>query len=395
MKNVLWLTLLCMLLLSGCGWNGTPTRVNDFTPLTSIEISAVTSTIAAGTSTTLKATGNFSGQFTRDITTQVSWASGSTVASFPFPAYPNRVKADTAAAGTTAALTASMNGVMSTPFTLNVSSATIKSVVVTSTSSSVAQGLDVQCKAEGTFTDGTNETTQDVTYDVVWSSSDPAIATVSAAGLAHGVTKSDTAVTITAKFGDTPLGTGTLSLKVDPPTLQSIAVTPTNSSIAGLSKTVTFTATGSYSNGTTADVTTQVVWESSLPSVATIIAGSGVATTVAQGTTSISATMSGVIGKTNLTVTTAALINNGLKLSSGNLSQNAGSTNQLKVTATFTDNSTQDVTASCDWTSSNTLIATVGNNASDKGLVTGVVAGVVTIHTVYGGQTLVTNITVQ
>jgi hypothetical protein len=390
MKNVLWLTLMCMLLLTGCGWNGTPTRANDFTPLTSIEISAVTSTIAAGTSTTLKATGNFSGQFTRDITNQVSWSSGSTVASFPFPAYPNRVKAG-AAAGT-AALTASMGGITSTSYTLTVSSATITGLVISPATPVKAKGLTTQFSALGTFSDTTN---QDLTFDVTWSSSDITKVTVSdtvgSKGLALAVAEGS--ATITAAFGASSDST---VMTVTPPTLQSIAVTPANSTLSGLSKTQQFTAIGTYSDGTTADVTTQVAWVSSLPAIATINASSGLATSVAAGTTVISATLSGASGNTNFTVTTPTLIANGLKITSGNLTQAVGTTNQLVVTATFSDSSTLVVTSSCEWSSSNPSIATVGNTASDKGLVTaGLVGGFVAIHATYGGQTLSTSITIQ
>ena len=52
-------------------------------------------------------------------------------------------------------------------------------------------------------------------------------------------------------------------------TLQSIAVTPANPSVAdGL--TEQFTATGTFSDGSTQDLTTQVTWASATTSVATI-----------------------------------------------------------------------------------------------------------------------------
>ena len=53
------------------------------------------------------------------------------------------------------------------------------------------------------------------------------------------------------------------------PTLNSIAVTPANPSI-GTGVTQQFTATGSYSDGSTQNMTSQATWTSSSPSVATI-----------------------------------------------------------------------------------------------------------------------------
>lgn len=93
----------------------------------------------------------------------------------------------------------------------------------------------------------------------------------------------------------------TISIDVAPPTLQSIAVTPANPSVAkGL--TQQFTATGTYSDNSTQDLTSQVTWASATPTVATITAA-GLATAVSAGTSTISATLSGVTGSTTLMVT--------------------------------------------------------------------------------------------
>src|SRR5437867_2948110 len=88
-----------------------------------------------------------------------------------------------------------------------------------------------------------------------------------------------------------------------------IAVTPTTPSIAN-GTTRQFTATGTYSDFTTQDLTTQVTWSSSSTAVATIsnAGGSqGLATSVAAGTTTIAATLGLVSGNTTLTVTAATL----------------------------------------------------------------------------------------
>ena len=89
MINLLSSGFLVMLMLSGCGWNGAPTRNNDFTPLTSITISADYPTIALHTSAKLKVTGNFSGLFTRDVTDQVARSSNTpTIAAFSSTVIP-------------------------------------------------------------------------------------------------------------------------------------------------------------------------------------------------------------------------------------------------------------------------------------------------------------------
>jgi hypothetical protein len=80
----------------------------------------------------------------------------------------------------------------------------------------------------------------------------------------------------------------------------SIVVTPTTPTIS-TGTTQSFTATSTYANGFTQNVTSQVAWTSSSTSVATIN-GAGLATAGTAGSTTISATLSTVTGSTNLTV---------------------------------------------------------------------------------------------
>jgi plastocyanin len=83
--------------------------------------------------------------------------------------------------------------------------------------------------------------------------------------------------------------------------LQSIAVTPVNPTI-GVGGTEQFIATGTFSDSSTQNLTSQVTWTSSTPAVATVTASGGLATGVALGSSSITASMSGVQGATSLTV---------------------------------------------------------------------------------------------
>jgi len=89
------------------------------------------------------------------------------------------------------------------------------------------------------------------------------------------------------------------------PTLTSIAVTPANPTVT-VGATQQFTATGTYSDSSTLDLTNQVTFASSSTAVATITAG-GLATAVATGSTTISATLGPVSGSTGLSVTPGPL----------------------------------------------------------------------------------------
>jgi Domain of unknown function (DUF4082)/Bacterial Ig-like domain (group 2)/Putative Ig domain len=87
--------------------------------------------------------------------------------------------------------------------------------------------------------------------------------------------------------------------------LTSITVTPANSSLT-VGGTQQFAATGRYSDGSTQNLTSQVTWGSSNTAAATI-SSTGLATAVASGTTTISATLGSVSGSTGLSVTAGPL----------------------------------------------------------------------------------------
>ena len=101
-----------------------------------------------------------------------------------------------------------------------------------------------------------------------------------------------------------------------PPALWSIAMTPATPTIS-TGTTQLFTATGTYSNGFTQNLTNQVAWTSSSTSVATINS-TGLATAVNPGSTTISATLGTVVGSTNLTVQMTPLTITTTSLPNGN-----------------------------------------------------------------------------
>src|SRR5207253_10426071 len=134
---------------------------------------------------------------------------------------------------------------------------------------------------------------------------------------------------------------GFTSLNVTSATLTSIAVTPANSSIA-LGTTQQFKAVGTYSDGSTLDLTTTVNWTSSATNIASISNASGTqgrATSVAVGSTTIAATSGSISGSTLLTVTPATLTS--IVVTPALPSIALGMTEQFTATGTFTDGSSQ------------------------------------------------------
>ena len=153
---------------------------------------------------------------------------------------------------------------------------------------SLAVGSTQQFTVMGAYSDGS---LQDITLHATWSSSNTSIATVSTFGLITAVTAGNTDITASlAGINSPPVNVVTY---IPEPKLVSIALS--RSVVAGLvaGSTQQFKATGTISDGTVEDITSQVTWASSNPTIATISA-TGLATGIAPGKTSITATLSDV-----------------------------------------------------------------------------------------------------
>ncbi|MEW6279599.1 MAG: Ig-like domain-containing protein [Candidatus Eremiobacterota bacterium] len=255
---------------------------------------------------------------------------------------------------------------------------TITQLAINPPNPQIAPGTNQAFRAIATLLVGG---TQDVTTQVVWSSSNPAVATIDTQGIASSVAPGNT--TITAQFQGL---TATTQLTVlAGVTVVSISVAPQNA-VATVGATQQFTALGQLSDGSTQDLTVTVTWSSSAPGVASIN-GAGLATALSAGATNITATFQALNASTNFTVTPVPLVSIAVTPTPAALP--IGGTVQLTATGTFADGSTQDLSGSVVWASSNASVAMVGAT----GLVTAVGAGPANITATLGaisGQVAVT-----
>ncbi|MEO6353416.1 MAG: ice-binding family protein [Burkholderiaceae bacterium] len=164
------------------------------------------------------------------------------------------------------------------------------------------------------------------------------------------------------------------------PSLTSIAVTPASTSIQ-IGGIQAFTATATYSDGTTSDVTASSNWTSGTPSVASVISTSGFAAGVTSGTSVITAVFGGKSSSGTLTVTAPTLVS--ISVTPATASIPIDGIQPFAATATFSDGSTRNVTASSSWISGNTSVATVN---STSGAATGVASGTSVITADFGGK---------
>jgi uncharacterized protein YjdB len=344
--------------------------------LVSIAVSPATQSIAVGTTLQFTAVGSFDDGSTQ-LLTSLTWSSSSNgVASVDSTGFATST-------GTGTATITATDGSVSGTASLTVTGATLVSLAVTPAGSSMAVGTTKQFTATGTFSDSS---TQDITTSVVWSSSSAAAATINAQGLASSVATGST--TITATLGAISGSTG---LTVSTTKLVSITVLPANPRISK-GTSIKFTASGTFSDGSTATNLSGVSWKSSKPNIASI-RGSGLAHGKKGGTVTISATASGITGTTSLTVGTGTLVS--VALTPLTPTAAAGTVQQFAAIGTFSDASTQDITLNAHWSSSHATVATVANAPSVAGSVNCIAAGTSTIAANSGGITGSTLLTVQ
>src|ERR1700691_1335575 len=386
-SSVRWISVLlfvcALVVLSSCA--GKPFSAEP--ALSSISVTSTKLTIAAGTTEQFTATGNYADGSTKNLTASVIWSSQNpNAATITSGGMAKAIAAGTSknegtiagsAAVSTAATNAASGGVTGSTI-LTVTSATLVSIAVTPANPSIAKGTTEQFTATGTFSDNS---TQNLTGSVTWTSQTGGVATIAAGGLATAVT------TGMSKIQAASVGiTGSTTLTVTSATLVSVAVTPANPSIAK-GKTEQFTATGTFSDNSTQNLTGSVTWTSQTTSVVTITAG-GLATGVATGASQIQAASGAVDGSTNLTVTAPTLVS--IAVTPANPSIAKGKTEQFTATGTFSDSSTQNLTSTATWSSVTTTVATIAAG----GLATGVAAGTSVIKAVSGGITGSTTLTV-
>ena len=154
-----------------------------------------------------------------------------------------------------------------------------------------------------------------------------------------------------------------------PKTLTSVSVTPPSASV-GLGKTQQFTATGKYSDNTSADISSTASWTSTTPSVATV-SSSGLATAAASGSTTIMASLSGISGTATLNVGTVTRTVTSIAVAPATANISVSATLQFSATATYNDGSSGIVTSTATWTSGTPGVATI----SSSGLASGVASG--------------------
>src|SRR5271169_726683 len=336
---------LCLLFAVGCG-DG-----NSVPIVKSLVVSPGALALSIGAPGQMKAVAIFSNGEQRDVTAIVIWdVTGANVANVS-----SRGTVTPLAVGQT---TIRANyGSVSASAQVSVSAVSLTSLSISPSTATLPLGKGAQLIATGTFSDNS---THDVSSSVIWSSSNPTVAAVAQ----DGQLKSNAigAATVSAAQGKIA---SSANVTITDAALTAIAVS-TNSTVLAIGRQAQLKAQGTFTDGTSRDVTNTVTWSSSSPNVLAISPG-GVAQAKGIGTANVIAAVGPVSGAQALTATAAAL--NTITVSSPQSLLAVGTTTQLTASGTFSDGTAQDLTASVRWSSSSPNIVAIspGGVAQAKG----------------------------
>ena len=340
-RNVLFAIVLTALLAAfGCAGGGSGSG-NKTPVLVSIKVAVNNPNLIVGQTSQLTATGKYSDQSTKDLTSSVTWsASPSGLATIAAGGML------TAQASGTVSIAASMSAV-SGSLSLTIAPKLV-SIAITPASRTIATSTKQQFVATGTYSDNS---TQAITGSVSWSSSNTAVATISdttpTKGLALGVSAGTTNITASSGTITSPPA----SLTVTSASATALSITGPASMALDVSQQ--FTATANFSDGTTQDVTNVSTWSSGSTSVATVTV-SGLVTAKNIGTTNISAAFESVNASSPLTVDASNLSSITIQVASS-IAQ--GTKTAITATGHFNNGSTNNLTSLVTWSSSDTTVA--------------------------------------
>ena len=348
--------------------------------LQSVTVLPAASTIAKNTTQQFTAIGLYNDGSTQDLTAAASTQWACSPGAIATSITKGLAKAGTSqgACSVTATVTLS-NGstvVNSPPSTLTVGPQTVSAVIVIPANPKEPIGAPVQFNASAEFSDFS---VQDVTSTpaTAWSSSTTSVAGKPTSGLTTTLSAGTT--TISAKFMSTN-ATAAPTLTVSTAKLSSLTLTTPLTKL-GEGTSMQLTAMGKFSDGTTQDLTNAVTWKSSGSVLG--VSNSGLLTANLPGSGTVTATLDGVSATTpNLQVNAVTIKSVLITPASAGIAP--GTVQKFKATATFNDNSQQDITGLVQWNSSDASAASIQDFGANGGLATAIAAGTTNISAVFG-----------
>ena len=239
--------------------------------LLSLAVTPPSAAMVVSSTQQFNALASYSDGVVRDVSTLVTWASSApavTVSSSGLATAQSLGQATISVTDPVSGISSADSGQSATVL---VAAAQLISIAVTPVGPALPPGATAALSALGTYD---NNSTVDLTGIVTWSSSTPAVATVSNANGAKGVVTAVTPSSIIAIEPSSGVSSEATmeSATVTVPsgvTLQSIAVTPASSTF-NVNQSVPFTAVGTFSDASAHPMTEAVTWSASTGAVVSV-----------------------------------------------------------------------------------------------------------------------------
>ncbi|EOG5907648.1 Ig-like domain-containing protein [Vibrio vulnificus] len=352
--------------------------------LTHLSVSPQAMTITVGNSKNFTATAHFNNGTSRQLSSEVSWSVSNTNTTISNSGGLTAVSAGTATV--TATLTSDPS--KKAQATITIIDRNIQSINVTLGKTNIASGQSTTATAIATYTDKTSE---DITLEAGWLSSDSDVALVTG-GYIRGLKQGDVEIVATYRG----VTSRAQSLVVSNATVSSVQLTPASVTLAkGYDTELMLTAI--YTDNTTSIIdNSNVNW--SVESGEGVTVSNGVIeATDASKTAVIKATYQGKSATTTVTTTAAKIDSIVLLDATTNVPLTStvlpiGSTHSMKTIAYLSDGSEQKLSNGVSYKSTDATVATVTDNGNVTALKEGVT--VITANYTSGGKVLTSNSTV-
>jgi uncharacterized protein YjdB len=329
--------------------------------LTAIHVRSNQSTIAAGQTLQLTATGSFTDETTRPLGSDITWSSSAPVfASVDqdglITAVAKGLERSRTVTITAASIPSATGQMIVSVINVTVTPPVITEIKIMPDQASIEVGGAQSFNAIGLLTDGT---TKELTSDMAWISSDSSLVVVNHNGLVSVVAKEiekSKSVTISAVSGKI---TGMAKITVLLPHLTTIRMIPGEVAIAA-GRSQSFAVAGLFSDGISRPLTSGISWSLSDPVIATINGKAGLVDTLSAGSVTVTVASEKVKGTARLTILPPELT--AIRVTPVKPTVLSGETQQLTALGLYTDQKERTLETGVIWSSSDTSVATIDGN---------------------------------
>lgn len=313
--------------------------------LVSITIAPADTSVALGYGAQLRATGTYSNNSNSNITSSVLWSSSPP----GIVAIASNGYTTTLAQGV-AVIQASLGPITSPATSFTVLPPVLLQVAVTPPDTTVALGLPGRVRATGTYS---NNAKSNLTQVATWMTAPPGIVSVDTSGSV--TTLAPGSASITASYSGKTSPPANFNVVIVVPALDSLTVEPCPVNVPpGVRRRLT--ARGHYDDGSTADLTTHVIWSTGDASVA-VVDSAGWLTAVQSGSTSVTAFLEGTASPSCSVLVDASVLTE-LTIVPADTTLRLGDTADYRAVGAVGEDA-YDMTSLVTWTSTDTLVASI------------------------------------